>query len=74
MPLKCVNSHKTEFVLASGQTDNFQKTLNFSSKIQNILHKILLSLSYSKPDLISFCTQKYMFIKLTQVLSEDRLH
>ena len=25
MPLKCVNSHKTEFVLASGQTDNFQK-------------------------------------------------
>ena len=44
MPLKCVNSHKTEFVLASGQTDNFQK--NFvSSKIQNIFPKNIQSLS-----------------------------
>ena len=33
MPLKCVNSHKTEFVLASGQTDNFQNTQNFSLRI-----------------------------------------
>ena len=45
MPLKCVNSHKTEFVLASGQTDNFQKKFNVSSKIQNIFPKNIQSLT-----------------------------